>query len=75
MGDQITGISRTSLWKAWKEIRPQLKKSSVRDVVDFLEYDINPEVWIGRLLRHLEQGRYEPETPTRFCIGSAGIGE
>jgi hypothetical protein len=46
MDDQIPGINRTSLWKAWKAIRPQLKKSSIRDVVDFLEYDINPDVWI-----------------------------
>jgi len=71
MGDHITGISRSSLWSAWKAIRPQLKKSSLRDVVDFLEYDINPEVWISRLLRRLERGQYEPETPTRFPLAKS----
>jgi hypothetical protein len=71
MGDQIPDISRTSLWKAWKAIRPQLKKSSVHDVVDFLEYHINPEVWIARLLGRLEQRDYEPETPSRFQLAKS----
>ncbi len=71
MGDKIPGINRTSLWKAWKAIRPELKKSPIRDVVDFLEYDINPEIWIGRLLTRLEIGLYEPETPTRFPLAKS----
>ena len=34
MPGSIPRISRTSLWKAWKAVRKELKNSSVRDVVD-----------------------------------------
>lgn len=67
----IKGIHRTSLWNAWKTIRRELKNSSVRDIVDFVEYDINPEVWIDRLLHRLRDGSYEPETPFRFTLAKS----
>jgi hypothetical protein len=65
----IRGISRTSLWSAWKQIRRDLNNSSVRDVADFLDYDIAPDVWINTLLRQIRTGRYEPGAPYRFCLG------
>ena len=37
----IRGITSTSLWKAWKAIRKDLKQASIRDVVDFLDFDVN----------------------------------
>jgi hypothetical protein len=69
---QIQGISRSSLWLAWKEIRPALRNATVRDVIDYLDYDIDPEVWIRRLLRNIESGTYEPQAPTRFSLAKAG---
>jgi len=71
MPDRIRGISKTSLWKAWKAIRKELKKSSLRDVVDFLEYDIDPEVWIRRLLKQIQAGTYEPRTPVRYTVAKS----
>ncbi len=71
MAGKIVGITRTSLWKAWKSIRKELKKSTVRDVVDFLEYDIDPEKWIKRLLRQISQETYEPQMPRRFRIAKS----
>lgn len=68
---RIRGISRTSLWKSWKAIRKDLKRSSVRDVVDLLDFDVNPDVWINRLLHRIESGDYEPEPPTRFTLGKS----
>lgn len=74
MPGSITGISKTSLWKSWKAIRKELKHSSVRDVVDFLEYDVEPDVWIKRLLLHISKGVYEPTAPQRFTLGkSSGL--
>jgi hypothetical protein len=71
MPDRIRGISKTSLWKAWKAIRKELKRSSFRDVVDFLEYDIDPEVWIRRLLKQIQAGTYEPRTPVRYTVAKS----
>ena len=68
----IHGISRTSLWKAWKEIRRDIRRIANRDVVDFLEYDIDPDTWINLLLRSVADGVYEPETPKRFTLGKSG---
>lgn len=68
---RIRGISRTSLWKSWKAIRKDLKQASVRDVVDFLDFDVNPDVWINRLLNRIELGDYEPEPPARFTLGKS----
>ena len=68
---QIRGISRTSLWKSWKAVRKEIKNSSVRDIVDFLDYDVNPDVWIDRLLAQIASGNYEPDTPRRFTLGKS----
>lgn len=67
----VPGISKTALWSAWKAVRKELKNSSVRDVVDYLDYDINPEFWINRLLRQIAAGQYEPFRPDRFRVGKA----
>jgi hypothetical protein len=71
MADQIAGIGRTSLWNAWKAIRKNLKYASVRDVIDFLDYDIDPDVWINRLIRQLKEGSYEPISPRRFTLAKS----
>jgi hypothetical protein len=67
----IRGTTRTSLWNSWKAVRKELKNSSVRDVVDFLDFDVNPNIWISRLLARIASGQYEPETPTRFTKGKS----
>src|SRR6266566_32608 len=58
MAGQIIGVNKSSLWLAWKEIRAQLRNASVRDVIDFLDYDIEPNVWIERMLRHISSGGF-----------------
>jgi hypothetical protein len=68
MSGRIVGITRSSVWSACKTIRKQLSKASIRDVVDFLEYDVDPEVWMNRLLRQITTGSYEPNTSRRFTI-------
>ena len=72
MPGKIHGIAKTSMWSAWKSIRTQLRQSTVRDVVDFLDYDIEPDIWIRRLLRQIGTGFYEPATPTRFTLAKSG---
>ena len=67
----IRGITRTSLWKSWKQVRKEVKNSSIRDVIDFFDYDVNPDVWINRLLARIASGEYEPETPRRFTLGKS----
>lgn len=69
--EKIRGISKTSLWAAWKSVRKDLRNSSLRDVVDYLEYDVDPDVWISRLLRDIEAGTYEPSVPIRFTLGKS----
>jgi hypothetical protein len=59
------------LWNAWKAVRQQLKRSNHRDIADDLEYDIDPEVWISRLLRQINTGTYEPATPLRFQLAKS----
>ena len=71
MAGSIPNISRTSVWKSWKAVRNELKNSSIRDVVDFLDYDVNPDVWINRLINSIRQGTYEPEAPRRFSLGKS----
>lgn len=68
---RVLGISKTSLWGAWKGIRADLKRSSLRDVIDYLEYDVDPNVWIRNLLRSIASGRYEPEQPIEFTLAKA----
>lgn len=68
----IRGITRTSLWASWKAVRIELRRSSsIRDVIDCLDYDVNPDVWIDRLLARIASGEYEPETPRRFTLGKS----
>jgi hypothetical protein len=69
---KITGISKSSVWQSWKEIRTGLRHATVRDVIDFLDFDIEPDVWMQRLLRHVEAGSYEPLTPIRFYLAKSG---
>src|SRR5215472_5600223 len=68
---KISGISRTSLWTAWKDIRRETRQSAVRDVIDFLEYDIDPDRWINQLLHEIEDGSYEPAPPFRFELAKS----
>lgn len=72
MSGPIKGISRTSLWRSWKAIRRELRRASVRDVVDYLEWDLDPDKWINRLLRQISDGVYEPHTPKRFTEAKSG---
>lgn len=68
----ITGISKSSVWEAWKEVRTELRHATVRDAIDFLDYDIEPDIWMQRLLRHVKAGSYEPYTPSRFSLAKSG---
>jgi len=67
----IRGISKTALWRSWKNIRQELKNSSIRDIIDFLDYDVDPDIWIRGLLLQLRTGRYEPTTPQRFTLAKS----
>lgn len=67
----IQGITKHTLWSAWKEVRKQLKRARRRDVLDYLEYDIDPDVWINRLLRRIASAEYSPEHPTRYTLAKA----
>jgi len=42
-----------------------------RDVTDHLEYDLDPDVWINRLLRQISDGHYEPTTPMRYTLAKS----
>ena len=64
-------VSKSALWKSWKEIRKELRRSSLRDVVDFIDYDLNPDTWIERILKELRSGSYEPRRPRRFTLGKS----
>jgi hypothetical protein len=70
-GERIPGITRSALWNAWKAVRSQLKKAPRRDVLDYLEYDIDPDVWINRLLNRLKIGEYTPEKPIRYSLAKS----
>ncbi|MDE2822265.1 MAG: RNA-directed DNA polymerase [Chloroflexota bacterium] len=61
-------VTKSALWTAWKDVRRGLHRTYYRDVTDFAEFDIEPELWIDRLLAQLQSGRYEPATPTRFTL-------
>jgi hypothetical protein len=70
-GERIPGITKSALWNAWKAVRSQLKKAPRRDVLDYLEYDIDPDVWINRLLARLKIGEYAPEKPIRYSLAKS----
>ncbi|MFZ1546970.1 MAG: RNA-directed DNA polymerase, partial [Candidatus Nitrotoga sp.] len=65
---KVQGITKASLWTAWKNVRKQLSRTFLRDVTDFVEFDIDPDWWIKRLLKDVEAGSYEPDTPHRFSV-------
>lgn len=65
---KVQGITKGSLWAAWKNVRKQLSRTFWRDITDFVEYDIDPDWWIKRLLSDLEDGRYEPAAPHRYSV-------
>ena len=44
---------------------------SLRDVVDYLDYDVDPRVWIESLLGRIESGTYEPRAPERFTVAKS----
>lgn len=67
----IAGVNKTTLWNTWKIIRAEIRNGTVRDVIDFVDYDVDPDVWIKRLLGQIASGRYEPATPFRFTIGKS----
>ncbi|HXX69243.1 MAG TPA: hypothetical protein VEK07_18810 [Polyangiaceae bacterium] len=67
----VPGVSKSALWASWKEIRKKLRDSSLRDIVDCVEYDVDPEKWILRLRNQVLGGRYEPQRPLRFPLGKS----
>ena len=64
----IADLDKNALWEAWKEVRRQLPKSSRRDVTDYVEFDVDPDEWIDRLLEQVNGGQYEPRQPYRFSL-------
>jgi len=69
--NRILGISKTSLWNSWKAVRAQLKRAPRRDILDYLEFDIDPNVWIKRLLDSIRDGSYSPQRPTRYSLAKS----
>lgn len=63
---KIASINKTVLWSTWKTIRAEIGKGTVRGVLDFVDYDVDPDVWIKRLLEQL------PEGPARCSLFPAG---
>lgn len=64
-------ITKSRLWKSWKEIRKRLRYGQLRDIVDHIDYDVNPDTWITRVHHQINTGSYEPSRPTRFSIGKS----
>src|SRR6266487_6101663 len=69
--EAIPGITKTALWSSWRATRRELKRVPRRDVLDFLEYDVDPNVWINRLLSRLRSGEYAPEKPIRYPVAKS----
>jgi hypothetical protein len=67
----VRAITRNALWAAWKETRKLVRQHLLRDVVDYLEYDVDPDIWINRLIRDVRSGRYEPEAPRRIRVAKS----
>jgi len=40
-------------------------------VIDYLDYDVDPDKWILRMLAQISEGRYEPSTPYLFTLGKS----
>ena len=64
-------ITKSRLWKSWKKLRRRLRDCQIRDVVDYIDYDIDPDAWISRLIKQIEVGSYEPSSPERYSIGKS----
>lgn len=71
MDTVTTGITRTALWEAWKNVRRLLRRASRRDVTDYFEFDVDPDQWINKAIKDIHDGRYEPETPYRFSLAKS----
>lgn len=66
-----TGLTKSALWQAWKNIRKLLRRASRRDVTDFFEFDVDPDRWIQQTIKDIQDGRYEPERPYRFSLAKS----
>ena len=64
----IPEINRGTLWNAWKAVRKQLSRASIRDVTDYVEFDIDPDCWINRLVSDIEDDSYQPGNPYRYTL-------
>ncbi len=64
----VAELDKSAVWEAWKEVRRQLPRASKRDVTDFIEFDVDPDQWIDRLLADVNAGTYEPRMPYRFSL-------
>jgi Reverse transcriptase (RNA-dependent DNA polymerase) len=57
-------LTRALLLRAWKEVRGSIMRYSYRDALDHVEYDIEPEKWISRLIATVRDGTYRPHPAT-----------
>lgn len=64
-------VTARNLRTTWSELRKEMRRVRFRDVVDWLEYDANPEVWIRRLVDTLKSGSYEPRSPRRLRLAKS----
>ena len=67
----IRQITKSRLWASWKEIRKRLRYGQLRDIVDFIDYDVDPDTWISRVIHQVRTGSYEPRRPMRYSIGKS----
>ena len=64
----IRGITLSSLHRAWRSIRKLLRDATFRDVADYIDYDVDPQKWMRRLLSQIADGSYVPHVPQRFPL-------
>ena len=64
-------LSKSSLWAAWKDVRKMLRKASRRDITDYFEFDVAPDLWIRKTLKDIKSGKYEPAAPYRFTLAKS----
>jgi hypothetical protein len=64
-------VTATNVQRTWAELRKEMRRARFRDVVDWLEYDANPSVWIRRLVTQVKSGVYEPRTPRRLKLAKS----
>ena len=70
---RIDGISKHTLWESWKNIRKQLSRTFLRDVADFVEYDVDPDWWIRDCSRRLRLGSTSRHCPPFHRCKEDGI--